>query len=502
MITSKTKSLLLSMMLLCTWSGGVFSAENIIGAFSGVAGVYAGTKTLSEAHAICLSEQSASIDVANASTSDQYNQYKQCMAKYTPFKDVGSDLPSACSAQSVTWGNCSALTGSSSNGDVLSLISDKSNGYEGQANFVCSNGELSYVSGTCQQVTVGCDSGLVQWDVTFPKWASPNGYDYDKYGSKRHADKEKCKALVPADDSGKHRTSSLDLSLMSDKSYSDGTYYSVCFNNERIKDKENVSSCNYTPKACKAKVYTNANGCGFNLPQAPHDTIFNGSVSSPYMAKGNIQAYCWDGEWEVKSATCLKGCSLDAPETTWDSSPLASKQCKHSAKNNSTMIQDGAIYTLTNETQGLEGSTVRSCNNGVLKIENQTCTPKPCYTTVIDKTIVSGGNVCQFKGQTSGGVFGDESTLKYTYRDHILNADVISTVNVKCELGEWVITGESCGKSESICKNSANNGGNGGNGGNGQSECVSGNYGNYNLEIGGRCCRYDTNGNLSCMDFH
>lgn len=78
----------------------------------------------------------------------------------------GDDNASDCSAQTLTWGSCSATSTPAGNGTSQSLTNTNSN-YNGTATATCSNGSFSLSNTTCTAASgsscTGVSTGNVSW---------------------------------------------------------------------------------------------------------------------------------------------------------------------------------------------------------------------------------------------------------------------------------------------------------------------------------------------------
>ena len=83
-----------------------YTTSDVIGMFANrgsAPGSQAGLKTMSEAHMSCMSAIPAGFEKTESYDGDYYNYYRECMAKYVPFKLAGEGEAGSCGTQSVTW---------------------------------------------------------------------------------------------------------------------------------------------------------------------------------------------------------------------------------------------------------------------------------------------------------------------------------------------------------------------------------------------------------------
>lgn len=363
--------------------GDKYQVSDVVGIFAdvGYVGPFAGTKTVDEAHILCMSNVSVSTQKSTGDVSSFSEVYRTCMSQYVPFKKAGDGESNACAMEKVTWGECSGSTQATPDGTSVSVKNVLSE-FEGYATFQCSGGKLTYQSGGCAKVVESCDSGLIaEWPVTAPLWADPSSATpyLDKYGQSRHSPKPQCQARMPEALSGKLLFPNPTAAELYDAARYDiagSASPQRCFNNEWIHDASaGTSTCTYVPKSCPAKS-TSYNGCGFSLPAAAHDSIYVASNPTPFNSTGSMEAYCWDGEWEIKSSSCQLSCDENIAANQWKGAdPLA---CAHPVIPKGQRIRPGLNVLVPNETPGMVGNVAYLCDNGVMKETSQSCAPKSC----------------------------------------------------------------------------------------------------------------------------
>ena len=396
----KTLGLMLSLMIAAPSFAQQesISPNEVIGKFAplGYIGPRAGEKTMSEAHVTCLSETpngATSFGNNNRGTeSDFYTAYKECMKVYVPFRGEGQGEAGSCSVSGVTWGQCSASVPALANGQTATLRHEGSDKFEGNATFRCEEGTVKFQTGGCSTVADSCEAGQsVYWGVTFPLWADddPSTIHLDKYGLPRHTPKASCGAEM-----GEARSGELVVAQATVPETSPADRYNVgaaqspqrCFNNEFIREPgSGVETCEYIPRDCSATVYNHPNGCSFNIPALSHDQIFNSSNPLPENSVGALEAYCWDGDVEIKAATCQPSCEPTIAAYQWDADYLPNllgssepRQCGHSEIVQAARIAPSTDLRIDNETDGLIGEAVYTCESGVLGLTSENCKPQNC----------------------------------------------------------------------------------------------------------------------------
>ncbi|MEG3764873.1 hypothetical protein [Alteromonas sp. 14N.309.X.WAT.G.H12] len=428
-------------------------------------GSKAGTKTVVEAHIECLSGSSSVGGDSSSSTvdglsydSDYGDSYKECMAEYVPFKVTGSDAEGACGSESVTWGQCSSTLPTSADGAVYSArhSSDNDDQYEGVATFQCSDGDWTFLSGGCAEVADPCEDGLVtSWDVTTPTWADSTAETVytDKFGQIRHDPKDACYARMDAADSGElvvAIATTPETTPEANYDLTNSTASKRCFNDEWIEDSSGGSStCTYVPSSCSATTYTHPNGCSFSIPTLDHDEIYTDSSPSPSKSVGSIQAYCWDGDIEIKSASCNMSCeaSVSANTWSWDDADDA-RSCYHAATSDSERIAPTGGMSVSNTTEGLEGSSYYTCNQGEMTLDAETCSPSNC-TVIPANSWTTDGLTCAHDALVVDLYHGD-TIVK---RPSDVGVGTQGEIVYECEYGEIVTISKTCSAlySQSIC---------------------------------------------------
>lgn len=369
-------------------AGSVNATEesNVVGLFAepGYVGSKAGEKTMTEANAYCLGKSSDGSQAQESLDSDFYDSYQSCMKDFVPFRNAGVGSTGSCETQTVQWGQCSATVTAGASGAIraVSNVFD-TDMYEGTGEFRCSAGNWQMTGGGCKRNPVACESGLtVSWAVTTPAWADESiSTTYkDRYGQVRHTPKSRCQAIMIEAESGYLTEATISPSLMFEpEQYSkDSVSNQRCFDGDWIgQPNAGTDSCSYIPKSCKAKDYS-YNGCGYQLPAGEHDSVFIAKNPSPLNSVGSVEAYCWDGEWEVKSQSCQLSCGDNVNSYSWlGEDPRA---CSHDAYVISERITPGTALILDNEQAGMLGDAGYRCENGSWVKTSEVCKPKGCDT--------------------------------------------------------------------------------------------------------------------------
>ena len=439
---------------------GMFANQNFIGSESG-------TKTVVEAHLLCIGgsgtvggDKTAN-EVGQFNYDNDYNEaYRQCMSKYVPFRVTGSDSEGACGSQSVTWGQCSSNLPASADGAIYSARNSSSDGdFEGVATFQCENQSWKYVSGGCSKIANPCDDGLVtSWEVTTPLWADSSAETVftDRFGQIRHNPKEGCYARLDAANSGelrRARATSPETSPDARYDMANSSSPKRCFNNEWLDDPTGGgSSCRYIPRSCSAQTYTHPNGCSYSIPALGHDQVYNSSNPSPSKSVGSLQAYCWDGQVEIKSASCNMSCEGRVPTNywSWDGADQESnpKSCYHPAKFESGRIAPTGGMNVNNTTEGLQGSSFYTCNNGEMKLDSENCAPINC-TSVPANSWSEGGQVCAHDAFVVDIPHGE----RVSKRPLDIGMGTEGEIVYQCNYGELSVISKSCTQAyqASIC---------------------------------------------------
>jgi len=449
--------------LLLTYTSGSSATEfdpivdesETIGVFAprGTIGPLAGVLTFTEAHAKCLSTAPLSTEQSSISNTDYRETYKDCMADYVPFKDSGAGLSGSCPSNTVSWSMCSSTLPSASDGISFTAKNTfNTSNYEGYANFECSGGQWQYVSGGCSTAVQSCEDGLiVDWGVTTPVWADDKSSTVfvDKFGVTRHSPKDRCYARMNSALSGELVTTKATAAEMVDPSlYNLNGSVSAqrCFNGEWLGEESKMPpSCTYVPKSCKATTYSHAKGCSFDLPSGTHDFVFESKSPLPQNSVGGVVAHCWDGEWEIKSSSCEQSCESNVDAHTWKPSDNSLSQvCNHAALSYSDRIVPGSVFTIQNQTPGLNGSASYSCQNGSLVRDAEYCEPLSCDSLPSNNWVGGDGSVCSHP--TLVGTYPHGETILRKVGDFF--SAISGEISYKCELGNFVVTESSCGFNE------------------------------------------------------
>jgi hypothetical protein len=366
-----------------------FTTSDVLGMFAnqGVVGSRANTLTVSEAHRTCIATMSSGEQSASKFDGDGHAAYKSCMADYVPFKLTGTGGSGACPSMSVSWGECGADLPAQPDGSLFSAKNsvDATN-FEGFANFQCSGGQWEYTNGGCSRAVSKCEDGeIVSWGVTSPLWADDSRATVfvDRFGVERHTPKAHCVASMPESLSGKLVIAKPTIPEMEEPERYDMAASQApnrCFNKEWLMEPgSGVTRCDYIPKSCPAKVYKHPTGCEYALPAGQHDEVYASSRPQPENSIGGIQAHCWDGEWEIKTATCTLSCAPSVPAYDWSSGVSGvDRMCHHDSQSYPTRLAPGTNLFIENSTAGMSGSAGYVCDNGTLKRTNEACAPKGC----------------------------------------------------------------------------------------------------------------------------
>lgn len=368
------------------------SPSDVIGKFAAVGyeGVKKYEKTMSEAHSFCMSDMSNSRKQYDGNIeSDFYNAYRDCMKDYVPFRVEGQDGPGACDVSEVSWGQCSGSVGALADGQVTGISHTGDEDYQGHATFRCEEGQVKFQNGGCTAKLDACEAGqTVFWGVTAPLWADDTSSTVylDRYGQPRHTPKASCGGELPSAQSGELITAKATVPETSPADrYNIASASSAqrCFNNEFIHEQQSNDVCEYIPRDCSATVYTHPNGCSYNIPAGTHDQIFTSNSPAPENSVGRLEAYCWDGEWEIKAATCTPSCEPTIPPYSWaadygNATPSSPRQCTHSQVVQASRIPPSTDLRIDNETNGLNGEAIYTCRSGNLELTGEDCEPLSC----------------------------------------------------------------------------------------------------------------------------
>jgi hypothetical protein len=383
-----------------------FTTSDVVGMFAaqGTVGPLANTKTMTQAHAICVNKTPSGDKKVSSFDADYYSSYKVCMALYVPFKVTGQGEAGTCATTTVSWGECSASLATAPDGTSFSLRNEFNTvEYEGFSNFICSSSQWQYISGGCSRAAKECDNGLVvSWGVTSPLWADESSTTVfvDRFGTNRHTPKPRCYSKMPSVPSGKlliSKPTVPEVAIPQEYNLISGSSPNRCFNGEWLPEPASGADvCEYIPKSCQAKSYQHPGGCGFSLPSGAHDQVFVSSTPTPQNSVGGVQAHCWDGNWEVKTTSCALSCDSSVPENSWVSGIAGvDRSCKHVAKNYGQRIAPGTSLLINNEVSGMDGNVSYTCSsNGAVVNNSEQCNPKGCVNLPAG-TWAQGGTVCE-----------------------------------------------------------------------------------------------------------
>lgn len=391
---------------------GYFAAEGVIGS-------KAGEKSISEANAYCILQSSDGGQERESDDDDFYETFKDCMKDFVPFSQSGDGSEGSCLTETVSWGECSASVSAGASG-VTRVVSNSSldGEYEGTGEFRCSNTVWQFTGGGCRRDPVDCDAGALEtWAVTSPTWAdeSSSTVYYDRYGVERSTPKSRCVARMPSADSGQLVIATISLSEMANPSQYDSssTTPKRCFDGDWIdQPDEGSSDCPYTPKSCSAQTYSH-DGCGFTIPALEHDTVYVDSTPTPLNSTGAVEAYCWDGEVEIKNQSCELSCDATVVSNTWrgalaDSEP---KSCAHADFTQSSNIGSGGIVIIDNEVEGMTGTAGYRCDNGTWTETSNSCEQQGC--TILNASTWGGenGTSCSHSAKTGTWEHGETYSI-------------------------------------------------------------------------------------------
>tara|TARA_A200000159_G_scaffold56310_1_gene52092 strand:- start:49049 stop:50665 length:1617 start_codon:yes stop_codon:yes gene_type:complete len=437
-----------------------YTTSDVVGMFAdqSFVGSEAGTKTVIEAHLICLGGsvgaggESSISQLGNSSYDSDYSEsYRDCMSKYVPFRVTGSDAAGACGSQDVSWGQCASTLPSSADGAVYSVRNTiDAETYEGVAAFQCENNNWKYLSGGCAKVANPCESGLItSWEVTTPLWADSSASTVytDKFGQVRHNPKQGCYARMDAASSGELvtvRATSPETSPASSYNLSGSVAPKRCFNNEWLDEPSGGStSCTYVPQNCSAQTYTHPNGCSYSIPSLNHDEVYNNTSPLPENSVGSLQAYCWDGQVEIKSASCNMSCDARVPVNYWSwdgaSDEVNPKTCYHTAKFESERVAPNGIMSIDNETEGLKGTSFYTCSNGTMQLDAESCAPETC-TSVPANSWTLNGKTCSHDAFVIDIAHG-ETIAK---RPQDIGLGTLGEIVYQCKYGDLTVLSQTC----------------------------------------------------------
>ena len=444
----KFKSLL-SVLLLSASLPSV--ADTILGEFAppGYVGTKAHTLTMIDAHTVCLNEAGVGYTATSVTTNSFETTYRVCMKEYTPFRTSGEGIGGDCSTQSVSWGQCGGVVNSGYQG-LSSFVRNTSNtdDYEGYANFMCVDNNWVYLSGGCSKTADVCEAGLVtQWGVTSPLWADidPDTVYTDKYGQVRHKPKVNCAAKMERAYSGDYveqyvTSPETDLGRYNSQSNAPFRCFDGAWNREPI----DGGNCGYEPKSCDAKSVT-YNGCSFDIPALSHDEIYIDSTPTPFSSIGHAEAYCFDGQLEIKSQSCQLSCESNFPSRQWlPESASDAGQCMHTNFSSPSRMSPGSTRLIENEEIGMKGNVTYTCNNGTVSTTSSTCKPQPCESIPAGTWFGSDGSFCQHEA-VSGFWEDGEVLFKESELDMFISTGV---AKYSCAGGVMTMT-------ESVCDNTS-----------------------------------------------
>tara|TARA_B100000809_G_scaffold265103_1_gene322894 strand:+ start:689 stop:2224 length:1536 start_codon:yes stop_codon:yes gene_type:complete len=438
-------------------------ASSVTGQFAdqGYVGSKSGTLTLMDAQNNCLEDRLGSSSGSTV-VGDFEDQYKLCMKDFVPFKTGGHSASGSCGSETVNWGTCSATIGAGDEGSMLYVGNQlEIDDFEGSAAFRCNSNKWEYLSGGCGRVAYACEpEHVVDWPVTTPDWADDRvGTEYtDKYGDTRHNPKANCEAKMPYALSGKF------YNVKPTSPETDSALYEMeltapyrCFNDSWLNEPLGAGDCEYIPKKCAAKEY-NYDGCGYSITAGAHDEILVIRNPTPSLAEGSVEAYCWDGEWEVKSESCELSCAGTFGEKTWLGT--APRTCAHGNTVLSTRIAPNTKYVIDNEIDGMVGAISYLCSHGDISTSNEYCEPKDC--TDIGAATWGDSNECshEYKGyntQLDGRTpHGDSITIN-SERTIVIDGEVTGETTYMCQYGEFETGDQYCSEvniaSSSVCEN-------------------------------------------------
>lgn len=421
-----------------------FDENEIVGMFAEASyvGVFAGTKTVTEAHAHCLSRNIGS-ETYSASDGNYHDAYKTCMKDFVPFKISGIDLASACPSQTVSWGQCQATIPATADGASSSVQNTFDTAqYEGYATFQCEAGNLSFVSGGCSRAVKACEEGqIVNWPVTSPLWADESAATVyrDKYGEIIHTPKGRCYARMPYSTSGEvHFPKPTTPEMIEPERYNmtGSSTPQRCFDSKWIGEPASgTATCDYIPKSCQAQAF-NHNGCGFDLPAAAHDTIFVDDTPTPQNSLGSVEAYCWDGEWKIKARSCTLSCTGSIGNHTWNGGDPRS--CGHNGFNRGTRVSPGDNVVIENVVNGMVGSVTYRCDNGEYTTLSEPCEPQSCQS--IPASTWGTGNECRHSAASYNLSHGDNTTLSSESSVFVASG----YKRYSCQYGQVSLVSEAC----------------------------------------------------------
>lgn len=432
-----------------------FTTSDVLGLFAdvGTRGYRAETLTVDQAHLQCVSETNSGDELAQSFDADYYAVYKICMSTYVPFKLAGTGEIGSCSSESVSWGQCSATVPSVPEGAVFSARNTLNTDlFEGFASFSCIGGNLTFQTGGCSASVQPCDPNeVVNWEVTTPLWADESTATVfeDQFGQVRDTPKSRCVGLMAGALSGQVVNARPTIPEMIEPQNYDmigSVAPKRCFNGEWLADSTLLNKkCEYIPKTCEARSYTNPQGCVFDFPSGEHDEIFISTSPLPQNSVGSTQAYCFDGEWEVKSTSCAVSCDATIPTKLWSSATTNERSCSHPSFNTGSRLAPGVSLSRLNEAPGMIGSASYQCINGSI-VSNQSdwlCEPVKCEQTIGNYNWTGDdGSQCGHIGYNYNASLEFNGTLSRSSDNPMF--DNVGQANYTCKFGELILTSDSC----------------------------------------------------------
>tara|TARA_B100000700_G_scaffold71271_1_gene79284 strand:- start:50683 stop:53328 length:2646 start_codon:yes stop_codon:yes gene_type:complete len=377
--------------------------------------------------------------VQRKNTDDSYTVFTGCMDSFKPYKDPEDDYET-CSSQTKVWSsNCSATVPSGGVGETHVVYHDQTgDNYQGSAKYTCLQGQWVLEDPVCINMPDNCpDNAEASWAVTAPEWAVKGGDSTNP----RYSPKPDCTATMSKAITGKVEKSVAQDGVLNDAItpwepvYYDNNYADLkCFNGEWKPYADGEQVCIYEPKGCPATKYVTEDGCTFNLTNADHNQeITINNVQSPAKSQGQVSAFCWDGEWEIKNEACELSCLNDFEPRTWASTPATSRSCYHAADpapsiTPTTRTAPGSTNRILNQTNGLIGEVVRKCEDGFWKIESEYCRPENC-SGISGGTWNVNGNTCEHAPNSNVILHGGSIDLPS------ITSDLNGTKHYYCEFG-------------------------------------------------------------------
>jgi len=429
------------------------NADTVVGQFApaGYVGANANTLTMIDAHAVCLNEAGVGYTAAVVTEVSFESTYGLCMKEYTPFRSSGEGIGGDCETQNISWGQCGGLVNKGYQG-ISSFIRNTTNtdDYEGYANVMCVDNNWVYLSGGCSRTADLCEVGLItQWGVTSPLWADvdPNTVYTDKYGKVRHKPKNNCAAEMERAFSGEYvqqYTTSPETDMSRYNAQSNAPFR--CFDGSWLREPIDAGNCGYEPLSCEAQSVS-YNGCSFDIPPLEHDEIYIDSTPNPFRSIGHAEAYCFDGQLEIKSRSCQLSCETNFPDRQWlpENSGDAG-QCTHSNFSSPLRMPPNSTRLIDNEQVGMAGNITYTCDNGTASATSSTCKPQPCE--IINPASWTGvnGSFCQHNSVM--GFWEDgETVIKESELDLFISS---GSAEYMCQGGVMTMTQSSCDRAPTV----------------------------------------------------